>query len=168
MNPNHTDLKRIKGIGEAREKWLKEVLGIKSLEELSQISAETIEAHIKAEGLIVSRDAIDEWIKQAQSFINSESEHSHWIPYASFVIEYQTRTLPSGNKDYRTTAHLMETDQNKSWSGTVTSEIADWILEHTGTNRSDLMLEQPDSDVEVALPESTARDVEAHELFSRK
>lgn len=133
----NTHLTVINGIGKSREKWLREVLHIQTLRDLSQMSADDLEAQVKAEGLTASRAQVENWIAQAKALvIDKPADHTHnWMPYASFVVEYEVLTLPSGDQQHRTIIHHMETDRGASWPGTVTGEIADWIKAEAGIDR---------------------------------
>jgi hypothetical protein len=60
------DLMTIKGIGRARQQWLKESLGVRTFGDLAALSADEIETRLKAAGQVISRSEIKRWIAQAQ------------------------------------------------------------------------------------------------------
>jgi len=61
---DHSDLMQIRGIGVVRKRWLGS-LGIATIADLAQASADAIEAQAKRDGRTLSRDELDEWITQA-------------------------------------------------------------------------------------------------------
>ncbi len=60
------DLTQIRGIGVVRKRWLQS-LGIDTIADLAQASADAIEAQAKRDGRTLSRDELEDWIAQAQS-----------------------------------------------------------------------------------------------------
>ncbi|XGV95159.1 MAG: hypothetical protein ACAF41_20720 [Leptolyngbya sp. BL-A-14] len=62
---NGSDLTQIRGIGVVRKRWLNS-LGINTIADLAQASANDIEAQAKRDGRTLSRDELEEWIAQAQ------------------------------------------------------------------------------------------------------
>src|SRR6266508_222308 len=148
------DLTAIEGIGGARQKWLRESLGVNTYGDLACLSADKIEAQLKSEGQVASRSAIESWIAQADELAvapnrrvptreleNDEPSHlpadePEWLPFASFVVEFQSRTFegtealesPSG---YRTAVHHIEADENEAWLGIASQQLSDWMLERT-------------------------------------
>ena len=59
------DLTMIKGIGPARQRWLKESLDVRTFGDLAALSADEIESRLKADRQIASRETIEAWIAQA-------------------------------------------------------------------------------------------------------
>ena len=67
-NSNHqdrSDLTQIRGIGAVRKRWLHS-LGIVTIADLAQASADAIEAQAKSDGRSLSREELEAWIAQAQ------------------------------------------------------------------------------------------------------
>lgn len=62
---NLDDLTMIKGIGSARQRWLKESLDVRSFGDLAALSADEIESRLKADKQIASRETIEAWIAEA-------------------------------------------------------------------------------------------------------
>ncbi|MCK4471724.1 MAG: hypothetical protein KAW49_08045, partial [Anaerolineae bacterium] len=60
------DLTVIKGIGPARQQWLRESFNVRTYGDLAVLSADEIESRLKAEGRIASRSEIEQWIARAQ------------------------------------------------------------------------------------------------------
>lgn len=55
----------IKGIGAKTQKWLRQSFKIHTFGDLAALSADEVESQFKAEGRIISRNVLDEWIAQA-------------------------------------------------------------------------------------------------------
>ena len=145
------DLTVIRGIGLARQKVLRELLDINTYQDLAELPVSEIESRLKAEGQIVSRKSIESWVTQAkdlagrtgrtdqpdyQSPEENESGKSYsqgredgWKPFASFVIEFQSREIDNKRDEHRTTVHYMEEDTGTVWSGIVGTQLCEWILE---------------------------------------
>lgn len=138
MQPD--DLLDIKGIGQARQQWLRETFGIKTYADLAQLSVDEIAARLK-KGQIVSHAEIASWIEQARQLaegIQPEPEED-WNPFASFVVEY----LKSGKTgEIRTRVHHMEADETMEWRGIDQHDLSTWIAQRLGVEV-----------VEPALPE---------------
>jgi hypothetical protein len=135
------DLTAVKGIGEKRQQWLQEALGVKTYQDLARLSVDEIESQLKADGHVASRSVIEDWIQQAHDFAGmadrplqkevSETavmpkQPSEWQPAASFVVEFQTRTV-EGLKELRTSVHYMEEDSNASWPGIEQEQLGRWM-----------------------------------------
>jgi hypothetical protein len=126
------DLTAIKGIGPTRHRWLRDTFGVKTFDDLANLSADQIEAQLKEEGQIVSRSTIEMWITQAKE-LGGQQRHealepeTAWKPFASFVVEFQERATAEGKK-LETRVHHIETDQSQVWAGIQQAELADWII----------------------------------------
>lgn len=140
----YDDLTVISGIKEKRQQLLRDSLNVRTYLDLAELSIEEIESALKAEGQIVSRDAIREWIAQAKeraATVNSSSQHdkehtgdSEWTQFASFVVAFETRKVDDQIEEKRTTVHYVEEDtgetwQGPSWSGIVSEQPCQWMLE---------------------------------------
>ena len=64
-NRNLDNLTMIKGIGPARQRWLKESLDVQTFGDLAALSVDEIESRLKADKQIASRETIEAWIAQA-------------------------------------------------------------------------------------------------------
>lgn len=60
-----SDLTQIRGIGAIRKRWLNS-LGIDTIADLAQASADAIEAQAKSDGRTLSREELEAWMAQAQ------------------------------------------------------------------------------------------------------
>jgi hypothetical protein len=146
------DLTTIKGIGPARQKWLRQSLDVRTFQDLAALSGDEIESQLKAEGRTVLRDEIEEWIAQAQDHVarhlrsdgvvesaieagvegHSPAEESAWKPFASFVVEFQARRVASGAEEQRTAVHYVEADRTEVWPGVTGERLWQWMLDQVG------------------------------------
>jgi len=62
----YEDLTVIKGIGPARQRWLREAINVRTIPELAAISADGLETQLKAAGQVASRNEIEKWLTQAR------------------------------------------------------------------------------------------------------
>jgi len=93
------DLTAITGIGVARQRWLRETMGVSTYADLAAIDPATVEAKLREEGKIIAPGDIQTWIDQARDLASlqtpanviPDSSSSVWQPIASFVVEYQRR-----------------------------------------------------------------------------
>ena len=195
MNLNdrgHDDLTAIKGIGPARQRWLKESLDVHTFEDLAASSVDEIESRLKLDNQITSRKSIEMWIAQAQERAaatkhaeqptgaaetkeaeeqvkdsaegnetssqpvksaegndggkaQSPTRRDGWKPFASFVVEFQERTVEDQAIEYRTTAHHMESDTGTNWPGIEREQHCNWMLEQLGDriSREPVKVEHP-------------------------
>jgi len=145
------DLTTIKGIGAARERWLKESLNIYTFQDLAACSVDEIESELKAEGRAVPRNEINEWIAEAQELaatatpaaeqitepevveaettVNSAFVEGEWKPFASFVVEFQTLQVAGQAVEQRTKVHYMEGDKSKTWPDVERERLCQWMLD---------------------------------------
>jgi hypothetical protein len=147
------DLSQIKGIGPVRQHWLRESLGVYTFRELSAWSAAEIEARLRAEGEIVSLKEIARWIAQARKLApeaepspersthaeSRESAHAgpaaapgKWKPFASFIVEFQSRTDADGEEALQTSVHHIEADRGMTWPGIETVQHCAWMRAQLG------------------------------------
>jgi hypothetical protein len=68
---NAHDLTQIRGLEAAQQEWLQELLGIQTVQALAETTADQIESWFRAEGHIVSRSQIEDWIAQAQEICSN-------------------------------------------------------------------------------------------------
>jgi len=157
MNSNASksdDLTVIKGIGPARQRWLRESFNVGTFRDLAALSVDEIESRLKDEKQIVARNEIEAWIVQAQELaltaaqpspqdlvpaaVNAEEDdtvstgRSEWKPIASFVVEFQARVVESRAEEYLTRVHHVETDIDATWPGIESKALCQWMLEQMG------------------------------------
>ncbi len=152
------DLTRIKGIGPSRQKWFGEAFGVTTYEELARLSPDVVETRLKAEGRIVSRNTVEEWINEAAKLATGKRaasgqqgetskprfKNDGWRPFASFVVEFQERQTES-EKEQRTLVHYIETGEEqiisgerkedtdqKTWPGLEDRQVCKWMIERLG------------------------------------
>jgi hypothetical protein len=150
---DHGDLTQIRGIGAVRKRWLN-ALGIDTIADLAQASAEAIDAKAKQDGRILSRDELEEWIAQAQVLCGQASlgsvetaergeaapnsiaqgaappdptpEAGDWASIATFRVDYQTRQ-GAGSLEQRLIAHHLETQATEQWADFDTDQLQAWM-----------------------------------------
>jgi hypothetical protein len=148
------DLTVIEGIGDARQRSLRDLLGVREYRDLAALSAEEVESRLKAEGQVASRTAIDAWITRAHELAaaagrplpaqtsevlheeraDSEESQPDWLPFASFVVEFQSqerggREAPEPPVVCRTAVHHMEADEDEAWGGIEGRRLSEWMVE---------------------------------------
>ena len=133
------DLTAIKGIGRARQAWLRQALNIATFADLVALSADEIAAALKADQRLVAYDLIEDWLVEANRLVGEtavspikQSRFETWQPFASFVVEFQERKLAGQTKEQRTKVHYMETDAETLWPGLAHEALSDWIREQVG------------------------------------
>ncbi len=150
-NDDYADLTAIKGIGPARQQWLRTTLGVRTYNDLAVLSADDIEARLKAEGQVASRNEIERWIVQAQELASADllsqmesvgteaggkvafpAKEGEWKPFASFVVEFQAWQNAGQAEEQRTKVHYMEGDIEETWSGLVSERLCQWMLDQLG------------------------------------
>lgn len=159
-NENCNDLTNIRGIGVSRKRWLNS-LGIYTITDLSQASADEIESQLKSNGRLLSRSELEEWIAQAQA-VNTQHQQpsalpdssqasletelsassltpspqavsaTNWNSIAVFKVEFQTRQTAE-QPEQRTVIHDLETNATEEWSGFETQLIQQWMLDRIAT-----------------------------------
>lgn len=182
----HDDFTAIKGIGPARERWLRDNFDVKTYQDLVNLNTSQIEARLKVDGKIVARTEIESWISQARELIpksiaskqvneaspqgvlakklKSSGHENGWKPFASFLVYFQTREKAENKTGYQTLVHHIEKDRETSWSGIETSRLSAWMLEQI-SDFIDLEQEEvagessEDSKETMSLPEITIQDV---------
>jgi hypothetical protein len=145
------DLTQVTGIGEARQRWLRQSFNIRFFQDLASLTVAQIEEKMKIDGLIISRKAIEAWLVQADELTSRVGEASQlaegppaelhaevsnamprengWKPIASFVVEYQTREASEQLTEQRTVAHHMEEDRTRTWPGIEGKRLYLWIID---------------------------------------
>lgn len=141
MSINETifdDLTIIKGIGPARQQWLRQSFGVRTYADLALLLPDQIEAMLKADGQIARRSAVEEWVAQAQTLTGTGSarpllklpsdEFADWHPFASFVVEIQSREENGRTAATRTAVQHIERDKNATWPGIEREKLCNWIV----------------------------------------
>jgi hypothetical protein len=166
------DLKKIRGIGIARQQWLDVIAGIHTIPELANASAEKIEYQLNIEGHAVSRAEIEQWIAHAREFTNEPSpgkdgqvelsleiekpanieaeeppkpsvEESEGLTLASFIVKFQTRQ-GEGRTEQQTVVCHRESDTTETWTGIEGEQLQQWMLERVRTTmQPEPVAEQP-------------------------
>jgi hypothetical protein len=142
------DLCQIKGIGPVRQDWLRQSLGVYTFRDLAAWPAEDLEARLREEGEIVSTKEIARWIAQARRLATEGEPVSiaaadeappdeprggalaspgKWKPFASFVVEYQSRFAADGREELRTSVHHIEADSGTAWPGIEPVKHCEWM-----------------------------------------
>jgi len=144
----YADLTLIKGIGPARQQWLREAFNVRAFQDLAALTLDEIQAKLRASGQIASRQHIDQWIAQAKQLMITRAEPSVWLaveaknnaaihpppgnatwkPFASFVVEFQTRPLAGQGAQLRTKVHHIEEDTCAHWPGIENQQLVQWML----------------------------------------
>ncbi len=136
------DLTRIKGIGPVRQKWLRAHLGINSFAELANLQVDELLDRMKEAGQTVSPEEVESWIVQAKELVRKTAESdpavsdvsqktakklkNGWTPFASFVVEFQSRK-ENGDVAFRTSVHHVERDTGEVWPGIAGEQLGQWI-----------------------------------------
>lgn len=154
------DLTAIKGIGPARQRWLREIYHVQTFADLAGLSLDEIEAQLKAMGQVVSRRRIDHWLVDArqraagatpvpfqQSGVfrirgaakpapphstDGSGSQGAWRPFASFVVELQAHRDAPLSAEKRTKVHHIETDTCATWPGIVSEQLCQWMMAQLG------------------------------------
>jgi len=149
-NKAYDDLCTIRGIGPARQRWLRNSFSIRTYQDLAGLPVDQIESQLKADGQIVSRNAIEQWRAEALELAGRAAEHSSseqdprakpanqvansiaredgWEPFASFVIEFQARRAEGKIQETRTAIHHMENDTDTHWPGIESRQVCQWMV----------------------------------------
>jgi hypothetical protein len=146
----YDDLTAIKGIGPARQRWLRESLHVRTYEDFAALSIGQIASQLKADGQIVSRSVIEAWLVKAGELAASAGrsatphlesagakvansparEDDDWKPFASMVVEFQIPKIEGRAGEYRTKVAYMEGDAGESWPGIESKLLCQWMLDH--------------------------------------
>ena len=146
-NADGDDLTAIRGIGTARQTWLKEVFGVRSYADLAALSVDRIEAALKDEKRApVTRSDIQAWLTQATELASTSKtkpeqspedaetvdvkKELDWTPFASFVVEYRCREAADPAERHQTHLHHIEGDVSETWQGLQGEALGPWMLDH--------------------------------------
>lgn len=158
----YDNLKKIDYIGDAREKWFRKSFGIRTYEDLATLSADEIESRLKADGQIVSRGRIEQWIADAQERAtaaklassqmvetveaenpkkaNAPVELGEWRSFAAFVVDFQAREVRGGAEEQQIEVTHMTVGEDGTWlenggqkkEVVIGEELYKWMLAQLG------------------------------------
>jgi hypothetical protein len=136
-NKDYDNLTLIAGIGDKRQQLLRQSLHVRTFLDLANLPAAKIEAAFKAEGQIISRDMIDQWIAQAKELAanaqpvspqgvtsadigtgreaNSPAEGGEWEWLAAFLVEFRALTVEGHVKERQIRVEQRKIDKKGSW-----------------------------------------------------
>lgn len=139
-NKKYDDLTSIKGIGSTRQEWFRNKLGVHTYQHLAALAPEKILSQLKSEGMIASQGEVERWISQAHRLAEHKenSSPSDWKPFASFVVEFQSREGKNGSKELCTTVQHMEADKEEIWTGIETERLCQWMRDQVGQDSRSL------------------------------
>ncbi len=176
---DHNDLTQIRGIGVVRKRWLSS-LGIATIADLAQASADAVEAQAKQDGRTLSRYELEEWIAQARlhhvqaSLAQAEApptveaapgdcnplarEQSEaaiapdLAPWESFAsFKVDYQTRQvNGATEQRLVTYHLETEAMESWTDFETDLVAQWMRDRMAAVQPPLPTEPP------IIPEAAA------------
>ncbi|MDX2229191.1 MAG: hypothetical protein NW220_06120 [Leptolyngbyaceae cyanobacterium bins.349] len=132
-----TELTCIRGIGATKKQWLA-ALDIDSVETLAQVSVDELKQQLKELGYTVSRNEIEGWMKQAQTFVTVSSQvtsaktalpeiESSWSAIAAFQVEVQSH-LSNGAVVHQVRIQNLDNGQSEVWVELQDNELQQWIL----------------------------------------
>lgn len=110
-NSNHEDtlgrssIKRIKGIGNVKQTWLRRVLNIRTIEELAEASAQDIEEELRQAGHPIHQAEILDWIDQAKALLQGSAVESISDPGLASDTE-STETLTASSQTPQSTESI--------------------------------------------------------------
>ena len=123
----------IKGIGQARQEWLREMLNITSLYDLAKALVDEIETQYRAANRPIARKTIEAWITQASILLVEDvdrfpGEELHdWTNFAAFRATYQQRPSDGDGPEHRTIIQATDTSERKEWRWLRHDAISAWI-----------------------------------------
>ena len=130
QNRNKTDdliaLSKLDGITPSMQRWLRKSFNINSVEELTQISVNTLVFRLEEEGKCCARDEVESWMAQAQELV---AQKSPWQTSANFVVSLQSRSI-GDQIEHRTTVYFIEADRKAIWPGIEFNGIYELMREH--------------------------------------
>lgn len=145
----YDDLTAVRGIGPARQQWLRESFNVRAYADLAALSVDQIAARLKADGQITSRSAIAAWLLKAQELAakadgssqrtsrgnlhpasetadkknNPAAGDGDWKSVDTFIVDFQVRQVKGKPEQFRTKVHHMqETGDEENWPGILGTE----------------------------------------------
>jgi hypothetical protein len=184
MNTNHyEDLTRINGIGESRQRLLREQLQVRTMRDLAALNVDEIAQVLKQQRTPISPEQIETWLEEARAFARGETPAltdlsvttlpppaAEWQPVASFVIEIQTLRNADGSLTTRTMMSHVESDNNAHWEGFLPQAAQAWLRAQTGLPDEAPAVSAAGVPVMTAppMPEVAARPASAMFMLERK
>ncbi|MDH3714763.1 MAG: hypothetical protein OET44_13050 [Gammaproteobacteria bacterium] len=189
MNKEGSTLQTLKGIGESRERVLNETLNVYEATDFLFYTPEEVQEELKDVKPKVSDAEIDRWYQQVQGLCEREydsfelepsgfsfterptmpgvAEEDEWTTFASFVVEYQAKTL-NGKTQLRTNARHTEVGAEKRWWGAESVGPREWmnryLSENVGTGIASQSAATPGGEI---LTEMVERKIEPREIAAR-
>jgi hypothetical protein len=108
------DLTKIRGIGRAKQQWLRESLKIYTFQDLANLPVDHIESALKAEWHTVSRREIQGWIAQAQKLVTVELFLQPFMEVADVDIEANDAEPAQENLLPESIAEFVDTESDSS------------------------------------------------------
>jgi len=145
----HDDLTQITGIGAARQRWLAEVFGVRTYDDLAALSADAIEAQLNAESKPYSRSEIELWPQEAAELATKKAQLSIRTTAESSVSEVGN----SPAKESNSKEAMAPRAQGGQWK-----PVATFIVEFQTRRTKDQVIEQRtkvnyhDTDQQVVWP----------------
>ncbi len=154
MNPElivQDDLTAIKGIGEARQNWLREVLEVGTYRDLAALPGGEAVAALKAAGHRVTLPEMEAWIEAAGALVadppadpekremgrpaasaeaKSRPGGGEWRSIAEFIVDFQQQTMAGGEILRRTKVHRMADGKENIWREFAAGEMEQWMAAH--------------------------------------
>jgi hypothetical protein len=134
---DYDDLTLIPGVGKKRQQLLRQSLNVRTFRDFANLPAAKIEAAFKAEGQIISRDMIDQWIAQAKELAadaqpvspqvvkladvgtgreaNSPADEAEWEWLAAFLVEFRALNVEGQVKERQIRVEQRKIDKKGSW-----------------------------------------------------
>ena len=131
------NLMTIKGIGAARQQWLRESFDVRTFRDLATLSVDEVEARLKENGHIASRSEIEHWIAEAQELAETVTSSSPqmveraeedaqsksvpsaqpvpWRSFAAFVVEFQERAGAGEQEGQRIEVTHIPVNHHGTW-----------------------------------------------------
>lgn len=149
---NSEDLTKIRGIGLTKQQWLRNLVGISTIQELAAASVDKIDSRLREKGHNISRSEIQEWIDQAKKLtaesLDSQAEEAEesppvptvegdlspsiqegeWKTFASFSVDFQSRQIADQTEQQTIVRHL-ETGEVVTWPDVESETFQQWMLE---------------------------------------
>ncbi|HEY9751857.1 MAG TPA: hypothetical protein V6C46_02815 [Coleofasciculaceae cyanobacterium] len=128
-NPNKdkelNEFARIQGLSAAMQRWLRETFNVETVQNLADLSVNRVLSRLEDEGKTFSREQVEHWISQAQTFAAAQTS---WQPFATFVVSLQSQQT-GGQTQQRTIAYFVEADRRKIWSGIECNGVYELMLD---------------------------------------
>lgn len=149
---NSEDLTKIRGIGLTKQQWLRNLVGIYTIQELADASVDKIDSRLRYKGHNISRSEIEEWIDQANKLTNQsldsqvgEAEElppvstvegdlspsvqeGEWKTFASFTVDFQSRQIEAQTEQQTIVRHI-ETGEVVTCPAVESGTLQQWMLE---------------------------------------